>query len=62
MNKNQRIWHFRNERVTGAEMRPASVSGIVTGDASLSYWPILSLSLVTIPEVIVKVNSCFSCF
>ena len=23
-------------------MRPASVSGIVTGDASVSYWPTLS--------------------
>ena len=27
---------------TGAEMRPAMVSGIVTGDAPVSYWPIFS--------------------
>ena len=28
---------FRNEKGTGAEIRPAIVSGIVTGDASVSY-------------------------
>ena len=33
------IGHFRNEKGTGAEMRPAIVSGIVTGDAPVSYWP-----------------------
>ena len=59
MNKTQRICHFTNERVTGAEIRPTVASGIVTGDASVSYWTILSLSLVTIPEVIAKVNSFF---
>ena len=32
-------------------------SGIVTGDALVSYWPIFSLSLVTVPEVFAKVNS-----
>ena len=37
-------------------MCPAVVSGIVTGDASGSYWSIFSLSL-TIPEVFAKVNS-----
>lgn len=37
------IRYFRNaEKGTGAEMRPANVSGIVTGDASVSYWLILS--------------------
>ena len=30
---------FRNEKGTGAEVRPAVVSGIVTGDAPVSYWP-----------------------
>ena len=36
----------------------AIVSGIVTKDVPLSYWPILSLSLVvTVPEVFAKVNS-----
>ena len=33
-------YHFRNENGNGAEMRPAIVSGIVTGDAPVSYWPI----------------------
>ena len=34
---------FRNEKETGAEIRPAIVSGFVTGDAQVSYWLILSL-------------------
>ena len=45
-------------------MRPAVVSGIVTGGASVSYWPIFSLFLVTVPEVFAKVYSAQfrSCF
>ena len=35
----------------------AIVSGIVTGDAPVSYWSILSSSLVTVPEVFAKGNS-----
>ena len=31
-------------------------SGIITGEESVSYWSIISLSLVTAPEVFVKVN------
>ena len=31
------IRYFRNEKGTGAEMRPAIVCGIVTGDAPVSY-------------------------
>ena len=31
---------FRNEKGTEAEMRPAIVSGIVTGDTTVSYWPV----------------------
>ena len=42
------IRNFGNERGTGAKMRPATVSGIVTGNA---------LSLVTAPEVFAKVSS-----
>ena len=42
------IHHFRNDQRTGAEMRTAIVSGIVTGDAPISYWPIFSQSLVTV--------------
>ena len=38
-------------------MCPAIVSGIVTGDASVSYWSIFSLSPATVPEVFAKANS-----
>ena len=34
------VCHWRNKKGTGAEMRPAVVSGIVTGHAPVSYWPI----------------------
>ena len=54
----QAIHHFTiNEKGTGVEMCPAIVSGIVTRDATVSYWLIFSLPLVTIPEVFAKVNS-----
>ena len=37
------IGRFRSaEKETGNEMRPIIVFGIVTGDASVSYWLILS--------------------
>ena len=49
--------HLRNDRRTGVEMCPAIVSGIVTGDAPVSYWPFFSMSLVTVPEFFAKVNS-----
>ena len=39
---------------TRAEMRRAIVSGIVTGDAPVSYWSVFP---VTVPRVIAKVNS-----
>ena len=32
--------YVRNRVGTGAEVRPAIVSGIVTGDVPVSYWPI----------------------
>ena len=38
-------------------MRPAVVFGIVTGDALVSYWPVFSLTSVTVPESFAKVNS-----
>ena len=38
-------------------MRRAIVSGIVTEDSPVSFWPIFSLPLVTIPEAFAKVNS-----
>ena len=38
-------------------MGSAIDSGIVTRDVLDSYWPIFSLSLVTVPEVFAKVNS-----
>ena len=31
---------FRNEMENGAEMNLAGVSGIVTGEAPVSYWPV----------------------
>ena len=34
-------------------MRPAIVSGSVTGDALVSYWPVLEI----VPELFAKVNS-----
>ena len=39
-------------------MRPSIVSGIVTGNTSVRYWPIsgTSIYLVTVPEVFAKVN------
>ena len=37
------ICHFITEKGTGAEICPAIVSGIVTGDAAISYWAIFSL-------------------
>ena len=48
----------------GAELRPAIASGNVIGDAPVSYWPIFSLSLVTVSEVFMKVKSAkfSSCF
>ena len=51
------ICHFRNEKGSGAEMPPAIVSGMVTRDTLLSYWPIFSLSLATVPEGFANVNS-----
>ena len=41
-------------------MLPAVASGIVTGDAPVSYWPIFSLSLVTLPEVFAKKDAYIS--
>ena len=51
------IRHFRNEKETGAEICPAIVSGIATGDASFSYWSIFAFTPVTVPEVLARVNS-----
>ena len=47
------IRHLRNEEGTGADMRPAIISGIVTMDAPADFCP----SLVTVPEVFAKINS-----
>ena len=38
-------------------MCPAMVSGIVTDDAPVSYWPIFPMFLVTVPDAFAKVNS-----
>lgn len=49
------IRFFRNEKRTGAQICPAMVSGIVTGNASAigQFFP---RSLVTVPELFAKVN------
>ena len=46
------IRYVKNEKETVAEIRPAVVPGIVTGDAPVSYWPIFHY-----PQVFAKVNS-----
>ena len=51
------IVHLRNEKGGEAEMCPASVSGMVTGEAPVSFWPISPLVLVTVPDVFAKVKS-----
>ena len=38
-------------------MRPAMFSGIVIGDALVSYWSFFSMSLIIVPEAFAKVNS-----
>ena len=38
-------------------MHPAMFSGLVIGDAPVSYWPIFSLSLIIVPDAFAKVNS-----
>ena len=44
-------------------MRPTSVSGIVTRDVPVSYWPIFFFALALVTEVFSKVNSAqFSSF
>ena len=35
-------YHLRHDKETGADLRPAVVSGIITGDAPVNYWPIFS--------------------
>ena len=56
------IRYFRNEKATGAEMRRAIVSGIVTGDAPVSYWPIFfrvpSNGLSSVPSRCLSVAFC----
>ena len=49
--------HFVNEKGTGGEICPAVVSGIVTGNAPVSYWPIFPPFLVTFPKAFANGNS-----
>ena len=44
------ICHFRNEKGTGAEMRRAMVSGIVSGDAGQFYISLRSRSFRLVSE------------
>ena len=48
---------LETRRQLGAEMRPAIVSGMVTGDAPVSYWPVLSPDPTNSTSVFAKVNS-----
>ena len=45
--------HSKNVVRTGADKRPAIVSGIVIGNAPVSYWTIFS----PVPDVFAKVYS-----
>ena len=51
------IRHFRNEKVTGAEMLPALFLASLLGTRWSAIGQFLFLSQVTIPEVFAKVNS-----
>ena len=44
-------WKTVNEKRNWAELNSAKNSGIVTGEAPVSYWQYFSLSPVTVPEV-----------
>ena len=50
--------HLRNEKVMGAKIRPATISGMVTRDSPFSCWPTchVSMILATVPEVFAKVK------
>ena len=49
--------HFINEMENGAEMNPAGVSGIITGETPSAIGQFFPLSQGTAPEVFAKVNS-----
>ena len=51
------IPHFRKEKATGAEIRPAVVIGIVSRDVGRAGQPLGSFVPVTVPEVFAKANS-----
>ena len=55
--KHKSIRHFRYERGTGAEIRRAIASGIVTRDARVRYWFIFYPVPRPVPGVFSKVNS-----
>ena len=46
--------HSSKQEGNWSRMRPAIVSGIVIEDATVSYWLIFSLSLVTVPEAFAR--------
>ena len=46
--------HLRNDRETGAEMCPAIVSGIVTRDGLVTYWPVFFPVLSKSPRILCK--------
>ena len=44
--------HLRHDKETGADLRSAVVSGIITGDAPVNYWPIFSAVLCKGPTIL----------
>ena len=56
--------HVKNGKGTGAEMRPAIVSGIVTENALVSYWPItfpvpspeVFTLLISLPSIVARLR------
>ena len=48
------ICHLRKEKGIGAEMRPTIDSGLVTGDAPVSYWPTFFLVRSNNPKSLCK--------
>ena len=55
LDKKRELGFFRDEKGTGAEICPAIVCGIVTGDTPVSYWLTLSNS----PKIIARVSFLF---
>ena len=56
LNESEEVLSIRDKRGTGAKMPLAVVSGVVTREAPVTYWPIFSLSLVTVQTSLRKLT------